>query len=131
MSESKEKVFYKGEATLKIKKTVHHGTGRKIASLLAGGVIGYFAFGRDKKKTTEIKGGIIITDKAIYCKGYRLPLDHIIGFEKKKKSIYLNFDTTMSNEKMTIESEIKAENLDEIMDALEKVQLASHGVELE
>ena len=47
LEEGKEKVYYRGEGELLVRTTKHHGTGRKVASFVAGGGIGYLVAGRD------------------------------------------------------------------------------------
>lgn len=42
-SEDVERAFFKGEGELVVKRTEHRGAGRKMASFLAGGPIGYVA----------------------------------------------------------------------------------------
>jgi hypothetical protein len=62
------------------------GTGRKIASLVVGGPIGYILIGRNKTKTEKIKGILTVTNKAIYCSVNVYPYDEIITITKEKKS---------------------------------------------
>ena len=58
LEEAKEKVYYRGEGELIVRTTKHHGTGRKVASFVAGAGVGYLIAGRDSKRTTKSKGSI-------------------------------------------------------------------------
>ena len=49
LEEAKEKVYYRGEGELIVRTTKHHGTGRKVASFVAGAGVGYLIAGRDSK----------------------------------------------------------------------------------
>jgi len=135
MSSGEEKAYYKGEGELIVKKTEHRGAGRKIASWLAGGPIGYLAFGRDKTRKSKAKGTLVVTNKAIYCAGNDYPFDRILSITKKgriRKSIELTFekdvevggrDAGFGGGKYTIEVEIKTDDIDGLFKALEKAKM--------
>ena len=65
LEEAKEKVYYRGEGELIVRTTKHHGTGRKVASFVAGAGVGYLIAGRDSKRTTKSKGSIVVTNQSI------------------------------------------------------------------
>ena len=83
LEEGKEKVYYRGEGELLVRTTKHHGTGRKVASFVAGGGIGYLVAGRDSKRTTKSKGSIVVTNKSIYCAGNKFEFDNILAMTIK------------------------------------------------
>ncbi len=92
-SEQSERVFYKGEGTLIIKKTKEKGAGAKAASWLALGPVGYVAFGRDKKSKSKAEGELIVTNKAIYCAGNDYPFDRMLSLTRDgKKTVVINFE---------------------------------------
>ena len=89
----KEISYFKGEGKLIVRKTEHRGAGRKTAAFLAGGPIGYVAFGRDKTRKTEAEGTLVVTNKAIYCAGNDYPFDRILSITRKgKKDVDLTFE---------------------------------------
>ena len=93
VSTPKEIAYFKGEGKLIVKKTEHRGGGRKAASFLAGGPVGYVAFGRDKTRKTEAEGTLVITNRAIYCAGNDYPFDRILSITRKgKKEVELTFE---------------------------------------
>ena len=135
---SEEKIFFKGEGELIVKRIKHYGLGRKAVSLLFLGPIGYVVFGRDKKSKTKAKGMLVITNKRIICAGNEYPFDKIIGITKKgtiSKSIFLTFergdievrDSGVSGG-ITVEIEIKTKQINEVFKALENARLASLGL---
>jgi hypothetical protein len=92
-SPTKETSYFKGEGKLIVKKTEHRGGGRKAVAFLAGGPIGYAAFGRDKTRKTEAEGTLVVTNRAIYCAGNDYPFDRILSITRKgKKEIELTFE---------------------------------------
>jgi hypothetical protein len=139
LEEGKEKVYYRGEGELLVRTTKHHGTGRKVASFVAGGGIGYLIAGRDSKKTTKSKGTIVVTNKAVYCAGNKFEFDNILAMTKKgtfQKKIHLTLDKTMatggeggalSGNRISIEIEIQADNIDGLFKGLENARMS--GVE--
>jgi hypothetical protein len=50
VEQQKEKIIYKENGEVIVKRVEHKGTGRKIASWLLAGPIGYVAIGRDKTR---------------------------------------------------------------------------------
>ena len=139
LEEGKEKVYYRGEGELLVRTTKHHGTGRKVASFVAGGGIGYLVAGRDSKRTTKSKGTIVVTNKAVYCAGNKFEFDNILAMTKKgtfQKKIHLTLDKTMatggeggalSGNRISIEIEIQADDIDGLFKGLENARMS--GVE--
>ena len=139
LQEGKEKVYYRGEGELLVRTTKHHGTGRKVASFVAGGGIGYLIAGRDSKRTTKSQGTIVVTNKAIYCAGNKFEFDNILAMTKKgtfQKKIHLTLDKTMatggeggalSGNRISIEIEIQADDIDGLFKGLENARMS--GVE--
>ena len=139
LEEGKEKVYYRGEGELLVRTTKHHGTGRKVASFVAGGGIGYLIAGRDSKRTTKSKGTIVVTNKAVYCAGNKFEFDNILAMTKKgtfQKKIHLTLDKTMatggeggalSGNRVSVEIEIQADDIDGLFKGLENARMS--GVE--
>jgi hypothetical protein len=136
MSDEKERAFFKGEGELIVKRTEHRGAGRKVASFLAGGPLGYIAFGRDKTKKSKAKGTLVVTDRAIYCAGNDYPFDRILSITKQgrvRKSIMLTFEKSveaggrsggLESGKYSIEVELKTDQIDELFRALEQAKMS-------
>ena len=139
LEEGKEKVYYRGEGELLVRTTKHHGTGRKVASFIAGGGIGYLVAGRDSKRTTKVKGTIVVTNKSIYCAGNKFEFDNILAMTKKgtfQKKIHLTLDKTMatggeggalSGNRISVEIEIQTDDIDGLFKGLENARMS--GVE--
>ena len=139
LEEGKEKVYYRGEGELLVRTTKHHGAGRKVASFVAGGGIGYLVAGRDSKRTTKSKGTIVVTNKAVYCAGNKFEFDNILAMTKKgtfQKKIHLTLDKTMatggdggalSGNRVSVEIEIQADDIDGLFKGLENARMS--GVE--
>ena len=139
LQEGKEKVYYRGEGELLVRTTKHHGTGRKVASFVAGGGIGYLIAGRDSKRTTKSQGTIVVTNKAIYCAGNKFEFDNILAMTKKgtfQKKIHLTLDKTMatggeggalSGNRISVEIEIQTDDIDGLFKGLENARMS--GVE--
>jgi hypothetical protein len=100
-SVEKEKAYFKAEGEVMVRRTEHRGGGRKIASWLAGGPIGYVALGRDKTRKTKAKGTLVVTDKAIYCAGNVYPYDMVLAFTRKRKSIMLLFEKSFNEQRFS------------------------------
>jgi len=135
---TKEKVFFKGEGELIIRTTKHHGAGRKAASWLLGGPVGYVIVGRDSKRTTKAKGTLIVTDKAIYCAGNQYPFDKIIATTIKgtfQKKVNVTLDKTISaggrgsgvggGDRISVEIEISTDDIDALFKGLEQARMAN------
>jgi hypothetical protein len=139
LEEGKEKVYYRGEGELLVRTTKHHGTGRKVASFVAGGGIGYLVAGRDSKRTTKSKGTIVVTNKSIYCAGNKFEFDNILAMTKKgtfQKKIHLTLDKTMatggeggalSGNRVSVEIEMQTDDIDGLFKGLENARMS--GVE--
>ena len=139
LEEGKEKVYYRGEGELLVRTTKHHGAGRKVASFVAGGGIGYLIAGRDSKRTTKSQGTIVVTNKAIYCAGNKFEFDNILAMTKKgtfQKKIHLTLDKTMatggeggalSGNRVSVEIEIQTDDIDGLFKGLENARMS--GVE--
>lgn len=132
--EEKEVEYYKGEATLVLKKTEHRGGARKTLSLL-GGPVGYALIGKDKTKKTKAEGTLVITNKAIYCAGNDFPFDRILSITKGgrfSKSIELTFEQDVhagghsegpDSRGLSIQMEIKSKDIDGIFKGLENAKM--------
>jgi hypothetical protein len=139
LQEGKEKVYYRGEGELLVRTTKHHGTGRKVASFIAGGGVGYLIAGRDSKRTTKSQGTIVVTNKAIYCAGNKFEFDNILAMTKKgtfQKKINLTLDKTMatggeggalSGNRVSVEIEMQTDDIDGLFKGLENARMS--GVE--
>ena len=139
LQEGKEKVYYRGEGELLVRTTKHHGTGRKVASFVAGGGIGYLIAGRDSKRTTKSQGTIVVTNKSIYCAGNKFEFDNILAMTKKgtfQKKIHLTLDKTMatggeggalSGNRVSVEIEMQTDDIDGLFKGLENARMS--GVE--
>jgi hypothetical protein len=139
LQEGKEKVYYRGEGELLVRTTKHHGTGRKVASFIAGGGVGYLIAGRDSKRTTKSQGTIVVTNKAIYCAGNKFEFDNILAMTKKgtfQKKIHLTLDKTMatggeggalSGNRVSVEIEMQTDDIDGLFKGLENARMS--GVE--
>jgi len=140
LEEGKEKVYYRGEGQLLVRTTKHHGTGRKVASFVAGAGIGYVIAGRDSKRTTKAKGTIVVTNKAIYCAGNKFEFDQILAMTIKgtfQKKIHLTLDKEVAaggrgagmsgSSRISIEIELQTDDIDGLFKGLENARLS--GVE--
>ena len=140
LEEGKEKVYYRGEGQLLIRTTKHHGTGRKVASFIAGAGVGYLVAGRDSKRTTKAQGSIVVTNKAIYCAGNKFEFDQILAMTIKgtfQKKIHLTLDKEVGaggrgagmsgSSRISIEIEIQTDDIDGLFKGLENARLS--GVE--
>jgi hypothetical protein len=139
LEEGKEKVYYRGEGELLVRTTKHHGAGRKVASFVAGGGIGYLVAGRDSKRTTKSNGTIVVTNKAVYCAGNKFEFDNILAMTVKgtfKKKIHLTLDKTistggeggaLSGNRMSVEIEIQTDDINGLFKGLENARMS--GVE--
>ena len=137
LEEGKEKVYYRGEGELLMRTTKHHGAGRKAAAFVTGT---YLIAGRDSKRTTKVKGSIVVTNKAIYCAGNKFEFDQILAMTIKgtfQKKIHLTLDKSVgaggrgaglqSSSRISIEIEIQTDDIDGLFKGLENARLS--GVE--
>ena len=136
LQEGKEKVYYRGEGELLMRTTKHHGAGRKAAAFVTGT---YLIAGRDSKRTTKVKGSIVVTNKAVYCAGNKFEFDNILAMTKKgtfQKKIHLTLDKTMasggeggalSGNRISVEIEIQTDDIDGLFKGLENARMS--GVE--
>lgn len=125
-----EKIFFKGEGELIVKKVEHRGAGRKIASWLVAGPIGYLAFGRDKTTKSKAEGALVVTQSAIYCAGNEYPFDKILSLTKTgtiHKSIMVNFQSDVGGQRYSVHLEIKTKEIDRLFAALESARLSKVG----
>ena len=142
LEEAKEKVYYRGEGELIVRTTKHHGTGRKVASFVAGAGVGYLIAGRDSKRTTKSKGSIVVTNQSIYCAGNKFEFDKILAMSVKgtlQKKIHLTLDKSVSaggrgegdkvsgGGRISVEIEIKTDDIDGLFKGLENARMS--GVE--
>ena len=143
LEEAKEKVYYRGEGELIVRTTKHHGTGRKVASFVAGAGVGYLIAGRDSKRTTKSKGSLVVTNHSIYCAGNKFEFDKILAMSVKgtlQKKIHLTLDKSVSaggrgegdkvsgGGRISVEIEIKTDDIDGLFKGLENARMS--GVEL-
>ena len=143
LEEAKEKVYYRGEGEFIVRTTKHHGTGRKVASFVAGAGVGYLIAGRDSKRTTKSKGSIVVTNQSIYCAGNKFEFDKILAMSVKgtlQKKIHLTLDKSVSaggrgegdkvsgGGRISVEIEIKTDDIDGLFKGLENARMS--GVEL-
>ena len=142
LQEGKEKVYYRGEGELLVRTTKHHGTGRKVASFVAGGGIGYLIAGRDSKRTTKSQGTIVVTNKAIFCAGNKFEFDQILAMTIKgtfQKKIHLTLDKSVGaggrgsgdvvagGDRISVEIEIATKDINGMFKGLENARMS--GVE--
>ena len=136
--DEKEKVFYKGEGELLIRTTKHHGAGRKVASFVVGAGVGYLIAGRDSKRTSKVKGSLVVTNKAIYCAGNKLSFDRILAMTIKgtlQKKIHLTLDKEEASggrgkgiggsSRTSVEVELNTKDLDGLFKGLEQARMGS------
>ena len=125
-----EKMYFEGEGEIVIKKIEHRGGGRKVASWLAGGPIGYLAFGRDKTQKSKAKGKLVVTQKAIYCAGNEYKFEKILSLARigtMHKSILVNFANDVAGERYDIKLEIKTKEMDRLFASLESARMSKIG----
>lgn len=125
-----EKIYFRGEGELVVKKIEHRGAGRKIGSWLVGGPIGYLAFGRDKTQKAKAKGTLVVTQKAIYCAGNEYQFDKILSMAKigtVHKSILVNFQSDVGGQRYDIKLEIKTKEMDRLFAGLESARMSKVG----
>lgn len=135
---SKEKVFYKGEGELLVRTTKHHGAGRKAASFILGGGVGYLIAGRDSKRTTKAKGTLIVTNRAIYCAGNDYPFDRILAMSiigTMQKKIHLTLDKDVGGggrgkdfgggDRISVEIEISTKDITGLFKGLEQAKMSN------
>lgn len=119
-----ESVYFKGEGTLIIRKTMQNGTTAKATSSVLGSVSS-LAFGRDKKSTMKAEGELIVTNKAIYCAGNVYAFDRLISLTRdgrKAVAIELEYDGSRGGGNISIEAELRMnskESCDELFRGLE------------
>jgi hypothetical protein len=122
VEEQKEKIIYKENGEVIVKRVEHKGTGRKIASWLLAGPIGYVAIGRDKTRKRNVKGVLTVTNKAIYCSVNVYPFDQIVAITKERNKLLLILDKTMSGTHFTVTLYIRTKHLDKLFHALENAR---------
>lgn len=120
----REKAYFRSEVEVLVKKTEHRGAGRKVASWLAAGPIGYVALGRDKTGKTKAKGTLVVTEKAIYCAGNVYPYDVVLAFTRKRKAILLLFEKSFNDQRFSVTLELKTKEIDDLFKALETARMS-------
>ena len=128
--EVKEKIYFDSDGELIIKKIEHRGAGRKIASWLAGGPVGYAVFGRDKTQKAKAKGRLVVTHKAVYCAGNEYQFDKILSLAKigtLNKSVLVNFEKDVAGQRYDIKLEIRTREMDRLFAALESARMSKVG----
>ena len=122
VEQQKEKIIYKENGEVIVKRVEHKGTGRKIASWLLAGPIGYVAIGRDKTRKRNVKGVLTVTNKAIYCSVNVYPFDQIVAITKERNKLLLILDKTMSGTHFTVTLYIRTKHIDRLFQALENAR---------
>lgn len=126
----KEKICFEGDGELIVKKIEHRGAGRKIASWLAGGPVGYLAFGRDKTQRAKAKGTLAVTQEALYCAGNEYRFDKILSIARigsVRKSVLVNFEKDVTGQRYDIKLEIRTKEMDRLFAALESARMSKIG----
>jgi hypothetical protein len=125
-TEDQEHIFYSGEGTLTVFQTKHKSTGTKVASFLAGGVIGYALFGMDDKNQVRTSGRLLVTNKSIYCAGNEYPLNTVLNIAKKDDtSAILQVNSSLtSSQSHTVEFLLSTDDMDEFLEAVEAARLS-------
>ena len=137
LEEGKEKVYYRGEGELLMRTTKHHGAGRKAAAFVTGT---YLIAGRDSKRTTKVKGSIVVTNKAIYCAGNKFDFDQILAMTVKgtlQKKIHLTLSKDVEaggrgqdlggSSRISIEIEISTRDINGLFKGLENARMVDVG----
>jgi hypothetical protein len=119
----KEKAFFRDDGEIIVKRTEHRGKGRKIASWLVGGPIGYVAIGRDKTRKTRAEGTLVVTNKALYCAGNVYPYDKVISITRTRRSILLILVKEFEEQLFTSRLELKTDDKDGLFKALEAARM--------
>jgi hypothetical protein len=119
----KEKAYFSDDGEIIVKRTEHRGSGRKIASWLVGGPIGYVALGRDKTRKTKAEGTLVVTNKALYCAGNVYPYDKVISITRNRKSILLILVKEFEEQRFTSTLELKTDDKDGLFKALEAARM--------
>ena len=125
-----EKMYFEGDGELVVKKVEHRGAGRKIASWLAGGPVGYLAFGRDKTRKAKAKGRLVVTQKALYCAGNEYKFDKILSLTRTgriTKSVLVDFEKDVAGQRYDIRLEIRTKDMDRLFAALEDARMSKVG----
>ena len=73
-----ERVLFVGDATQIASIKERHSTKRKVGSLIAGGPMGYLAFGMDFPLKRVSEGQVAVTDRAVYFGGNVYPLNRVV-----------------------------------------------------
>lgn len=115
----KERVFFEDKGEIIVKKTEHRGSGRKVASWLVAGPIGYILIGKDKTRKSKAKGTLIVTNKAIYCAGNVYPYDKLTAITKQRRSILLLLDKDISGNRFSVTLELNSKDNKRLMEGLE------------
>lgn len=138
--QEEEKVFFRGEGELIVKKTEHRGAARKVGGLLYAPVtlgVSYLAFGRDKTRKSSAKGTLVVTNRAIYCAGNDYPFDKILSITQQgkiSKSISITFEKNVQaggrsdgsfagTGGVSVEIELKTKDMDALFKALENAKM--------
>jgi hypothetical protein len=123
-SENERIVYQEEKGEMIIKRIEHRGTGRKIASWLVAGPIGYLLIGRDKTKKKSVKGLLTITNKAIYCSVNSCPFDQIIAITKERgKKLMMVLDKSMTDSShVTVTLYLKSKHYKKLFIALENAR---------
>jgi len=73
-----ERVLFVGDATQIASIKERHSTKRKIGSLIAGGPMGYLAFGMDFPLKRVLEGQVAVTSRAVYFGGNFYPFKRLV-----------------------------------------------------
>ena len=113
----------------------------KQPAFVTGTGVGSHVAGRDSKRTTKVKGTIVVTNKAIYCAGNKFEFDQILAMTIKgtfQKKIHLTLDKECwswwkgcryfrGSSRISIDIEIQTDDIDGLFKGLENARLS--GVE--
>ena len=139
LNDTQEVAYYKGEGEIVIKTTKQKGLAAKVAVLAFTDPLGYLIWGRDKKRTVEGRGSLVITNKAIYCAGRNYPFENIVSFVRQRDSILVEVDVGGTGyrssgwedvlksgvaEGYTVELEIWTRDVNKAFNALEKAKFS-------
>jgi len=93
VSSQPERVLFVGDAARIESMKERHSTKRKVGSFIAGGPMGFLAFGMDFPLKRASEGQIAVTDKAVYYGGNAYPLNTIVhvGPGHYSNSVVLTF----------------------------------------
>jgi len=130
-----ERVLFVSDATQIASIKERHSTKRKVGSLIAGGPMGYLAFGMDFPLKQVSKGQIAVTDKAVYFGGNAYPVKMVVqikpGHYSNSIVLALKQFPTNTLQKASVDSmavpvtevELKSSNVKALAQSIEQAAL--------